>query len=121
MDLGSALLALVDQQPAGIDASLPAVHAGSEIGEQVHATVAARLVAAERLEALAPEHLKRSRHFLDAREAVVVPWAALPGLLCLIGARDAELRVLRELAEQILNVVRLELDVGVEVGDDSVG
>src|SRR5439155_9733007 len=83
--------------------------------------IPAGLVAADRLEALAPEELERPRHFLNAGEAIVVPGAWLPRLLALVGAGHAEPRVLGELAQEVFDVVWLERHVRVEIADELVG
>src|SRR5437870_5963581 len=121
MGVGRSLLAVMHQQLPRVRPRLPAVHPRRQRGQQVHAAIPAGLVAADRLEALAPEELERPRHFLNAGEAIVVPGAWLPRLLALVGAGHAEPRVLGELAQEVFDVVWLERHVRVEIADELVG
>ncbi len=101
----------------GERAGAPTAHARARDRRPVDAAALDGLVAADLLVARAPEHLAGARHVLDVGEAVVVLVIAFAER----GARDAEPGVLREAAQEELEVVRVEGDVGVEVADDVVG
>src|SRR5215471_17627339 len=61
----------------GKGARLPAPHAGRHYGHQVHAPAFDRSVAADGVEAFAPEKLASTRDMFDARESKIVGALAL--------------------------------------------
>src|SRR5438309_4498028 len=85
-------------------ACLPPLRAGTENRDQVDAAGAHGRVAADGLEAFAPKQLTRARHVLRALEPI-----GSDGIcLAVGGAGDSEPRLLRELADEELDIVRLE-------------
>src|SRR5439155_4816235 len=121
MGLGRFLLALMDQQRAPVRPRLPAMHPRRQCGQEVHAALPAGLVAADRLETLAPEQLERSGNLFEAGEAIIVARTLFPGIPPSIGAGYAEPGVSGALAEEVCDVVWLEGHIRVAVPDEHIG
>src|SRR5688572_20186171 len=108
---------MVNAHAFGEGPRAPAVHARHQHGDNVDATAFERPVAADLLIAGATEQLTRTRHVILAAEAVIVGDAVFAERT----AREAELRVAGELAEQELEVIGDKRQIRVETSHDIEG
>src|SRR4051794_23404681 len=93
---------------------LPPLHARGDYRHMVHSPALHRHIAADVRKALPPKKLTRARDVLDAYVTIVIAFAVLAKWR----ANETEFRILGHSAEQELEVLAVESNIGVEAGDE---